>query len=140
MTSDEVEDVIRGAYAWFNRAERDASGDRELALLDFWHTDGVYVNSADDPDPGIHNGIDAVRGQIGRWVETYPNLRVEPLEIRTNGNVAYVWVRFSGHGAGSGLPIEMEIAHVVTIEDGKTRRLEEYTTRDAGLAAAGLPS
>ena len=138
--ADEVEDVIRAAYASFNRAERDASGERGLASLEFWHADGVYVNSADDPDPGVHSGIEAVRRQIGRWVETYPDLQVEPLEIRTNGNVAYVWVRFSGHGAGSGLPIEMEIAHVVTIEDGKTRRLEEYSSRDAGLAAAGLPS
>ena len=132
--------MIRGAYRRFNEDASDPPGERELASLDFWHADGVYVNSADDPDPGIHNGIDAVRGQIGRWVETYPNLRVEPLEIRTNGNVAFVWVRFSGHGAGSGLPIEMEIAHVVTIEDGKTRRIEEYSSRDAGLAAAGLPS
>jgi ketosteroid isomerase-like protein len=79
-----------------------------------------------------------VRRQIGRWVEAYPDLRVEPLEIRTNGEVAFVWVRFSGHGAGSGVPIEMELAHVVTIEEGKFRRIEEYPSRDGSLEAAGL--
>jgi ketosteroid isomerase-like protein len=136
--SQEVEDLIRGTYAWFNRAERDPSGERKLASLDFWHPDGVYVNSADDPDPDVHRGFEAVRRQIGRWVEAYPDLQVEPLEIQTNGDVAFVWVRFSGHGAGSGVPIDMELAHVVTVEAGKVRRVEEYTERADGLEAAGL--
>lgn len=135
---DEIEDLVRAGYAYFNSAERDASGARVLASLDYWHPEGVYVNSADDPDPAVHSGIEAVRRQVGRWVEAYPDLRVEPLEVLTNGDVAFLWVRFSGHGAGSGVPIEMELAHVVTYEDGKIRRIEEYPTRDAGLAAAGL--
>ena len=112
--------------------------EEELASLDFWHPDGVYVNDANDPDPGIHKGIDAVRRQIGRWVEAYPDLQVDPLEIQTNGDLAFVWVRFSGHGAGSGVPIDMELAHVLTIKGGKTRRLEEYSERADGLEAAGL--
>jgi ketosteroid isomerase-like protein len=89
---------------------------------------GVYMNSADDPDPHVHRGFEAVSRQIARWVETYPDLQVEPLEIQTNGDVAFVWVRFSGHGAGSGVPIDMESAHVVTVEAGKVRRVEEYTS------------
>jgi ketosteroid isomerase-like protein len=136
--SEELEDLIRGTYAWFNRAERDPSGERMLASLDFWHPDCVYVNSADDPDPDVHRGIEAVRRQIGRWVEAYPDLQVDPVEIQTNGDVAFVWVRFSGHGAGSGVPIDMELAHVVTVEAGKVRRVEEYTERADGLEAARL--
>ena len=50
--------------------------------LDVWHPDGVYVNSANDPDPAVHRGIEAVRRQIGRWVDAYPDLQVEPLESR----------------------------------------------------------
>jgi ketosteroid isomerase-like protein len=138
MSQADNEDLIRGAYARFNRADREPSGERELASLDFWHPDGVYVNSADDPDPDVHRGIEAVREQIRRWVEAYPDLRVEPLEIQTNGDLAFVWVRFSGHGAGSGVPIDMELAHVVTVEGGKVRRIEEYTERTDGLEAAGL--
>ena len=96
------------------------------------------MNSASDPDPGIHRGIEAVRQQIGRWVEAYPDLQVEPLEIEINGNRAFVWVRFSGHGAESGVPIDMELAHINTIEGGKLCRIEEYTDRADGLKAAGL--
>jgi hypothetical protein len=54
---------------------------------------------------------------IWRWVEAYPDLQA--LEIQTNGDWAFVWVRFSGHGAGSGVPIDMEMAHVVTVKGGK---------------------
>jgi hypothetical protein len=68
MSQDSVEDFIRSAYAWFNRAEPDPSGQRELASF----------------------------------------------------------------------PIDMELAHIVTVKDGKIRRLEEYQDRADALEAAGL--
>jgi ketosteroid isomerase-like protein len=139
MSEESFEDFIRRGYARFNQAEREPVDEQELASLDIWHPDGVYVNSASDPDPGIHRGIEAVRRQIGQWVEAYPDLQVEPLEIQTNGDRAFVWVRFSGHGAGSGVPIAMEMAHVNTVEDGKLRSVEEYQERGDGLKAVGLP-
>ena len=129
---DPIEDLVRTGYAAFNDEHR-------LATLEFWHEDGVYVNDARDPDPGIHRGIEAVSRQQARWIEAYPDLRVEPLEIQTNGDRTFVWVRFSGHGATSGVPIDMELAHVVTYEEGRIRRIEEYSDRTEGLAAAGLP-
>ena len=139
MSEENVEEIVRRGYARFNGAEREPPDEKELASLDVWHPDAVYVNDARDPDAGIHRGIDAVRQQVGRWVEAYPDLQVEPLEIETNGNRAFVWVRFSGHGAASGVPIDMEMAHVLTIDEGgKTLRLEEYPERADGLEAAGL--
>jgi ketosteroid isomerase-like protein len=137
-SQDNLEDFIRGAYARFNRAEASASGEHKLASLDFYHPEAVYVNDANDPDPGIHMGIEAVRQQVGQWVIAYPDLQVEPLEIQTNGDHAFVWVRFSGHGAGSGAPLSMELAHVVTVEADKVLRVEEYSERVEGLRAAGL--
>ena len=71
-------------------------------------------------------------------VEAYPDLQVEPLEIQTSGDQAFVWVRFSGHGAESGVPIDMELAHIVTVKGGKVLRVEEYSDRADGLKAAGL--
>jgi ketosteroid isomerase-like protein len=50
----------------------------------------------------------------------------------------FAWVRFAGHGAGSGVPMEMELAHVWTLRDGRAARVLEYTDRAKGLAAAGL--
>ncbi len=138
MSQENLEDFIRSAYARFNEAQPDPSGEHKLASLDFYDRDAIYVNDARDPDAGIHQGIEAVRQQVGRWVEAYPDLRVEPLEIQTNGDQAFVWVRFSGHGAESAVPIDMELAHVVTVKGDKVLRVEEYSDRPDGLKAAGL--
>jgi ketosteroid isomerase-like protein len=138
MSQESLEDFIRRGYARFNASEREPPDKEEFASFDIYHPDSVYVNDANDPDAGVHEGIEAVREQIGRWVEAYPDLRVEPLEIQTSGDRAFVWVRFSGHGAVSGVPIEMEIAHIVTVEGGKVRRVEEYSNRTDGLEAVGL--
>src|SRR6266542_3419818 len=125
--ADDLENLVRTGLERFNE------GGERIPTLEFWHADAVYVNSADDPDPGIHPGIEAVREQFRRWVDAYPDLRVEPLEIQVNGNRAFVWTRFSGHGAGSEVPVDMELAQVWTVEDGKIRRIEEYSTRSEGL-------
>ena len=94
--------------------------------------------SSEDPDSDTHRGIEAIRRQFARWVEAYPDLRVEPLEVRSNRDKLFVWVRFVGHGAASGVPIDMELAHVSTVRDGKTLRVVEYFDRSEALKAVGL--
>lgn len=47
-------------------------------------------------------------------------------------------VRFAGHGAASGIPLEMELAHVYTMRDGKAARAVEYMDRVEALEATGL--
>jgi ketosteroid isomerase-like protein len=129
--SQEIEDFVRSAYDRFNAGER-------LPSADAWHADGVYVNSSNDPDPDTHRGIDAIVKQFQMWIDAYPDLRVDPLEILVNGDRALVWARWSGHGAGSEVPIEMVMAQVWTIEDGRIRRIEEYMDRAEALEAAGM--
>ena len=50
----------------------------------------------------------------------------------------FLWVRFSGHGGGSGVPIDMQLAHVWTLRDGKAAGVVEYFDRAEALEAAGL--
>jgi ketosteroid isomerase-like protein len=70
----------------------------------------------------------------------YPNLCVEIQEVRANSDYVFLWVRQTGHGAASGVPIDMQMAHVYTMRDGKAARLVEYLDRDEALEAAGLGS
>jgi hypothetical protein len=124
-------EIVRGGYARAN------AGDRRPEL-DFWHEDAEYQAAREDPDSATHRGIQAIRAQFERWYEAYPDLQVDVLEARGQGEKVFAWVRFRGHGAGSGVPISMELAHVWTIRDGRAARVAEYFDRLEGLEAAGL--
>ena len=131
MSPEETEALVRWGYEWFNR-------EKEPPYT--WLPDGEYVNAREDPDHATYRGIDAIRRQHQGWVDAYPDLNVEPLEIRVNGDRVFVWTRFTGHVADSGAPVEMELAHVLTLEGDRIRRLEEYFDRSEGLTASGLPT
>jgi ketosteroid isomerase-like protein len=130
MSQQDLEFVLDG-YARFNAGEKRPE-------LWFWHEDAQYHASREDPDSAVHRGIDAIRLQVGSWLDAYPDLKVEPLDSGENGDTVFLWVRFSGHGSESGVPMEMELAHVITMRDGRAIRLVEYSGRSEGLEAAGL--
>ena len=139
MSEENVEDFVRKAYAELNRALGERSGEQlRVYLNEYWHPDAVYVNPPDAPEPGAHRGIEAVWRQTRRWVEPYPDLQIEPLEIQTNGDVAFVWVRFSGRGAGSGVPFDQEWADLFTLVNGQVVREQVFFNRAEALEAAGL--
>ena len=97
-----------------------------------------YRAAREDPDSAIHRGIDAITRQFQGWLDAYPDLTVEPLEAKASGDQVFLWVRFSGHGAESGIPMEMELAHLITIREGRATRTVEYMDRAEALEAAGL--
>src|SRR5436190_4531534 len=130
MSQENVEFVL-DAYARFNAGERTAE-------LWFWHPDAEYRAAREDPDSAAHLGIEAIRKQFASWIDAYPDLRVEPLEAKANQDRVFLWVRFVGHGAASGAPLEMELAHVYTLRDGKAARCVEYMDRNEALEAVGL--
>ena len=130
MSRENVQ-FVRDGYARFNAGERTAE-------LWFWHPDAEYHAAREDPDSAVHRGIDAIRQQFASWQEAYPDLKVEILEAEGNGEQVFLWVRFSGHGAASGIPLQMELAHVYTLRDGKAACVVEYMDRDEALRAAGL--
>ena len=132
MSQENVE-IVLASYPRFNAGESLAT-----ALPEFFHPDAEYRVASEDPDSAVHHGIDAIRKQMQSWIDAYPDLKIEPLEGKANGDQVFVWVRFVGHGAGSGAPIEMEVAHVITLRDGKFTRVDEYYDRTDALKAVGL--
>jgi ketosteroid isomerase-like protein len=129
--SEENIKFVRDGYARFNAGERTAE-------LWFWHPDAEYHAAREDPDSDVHRGIDAIRQQFASWLEAYPDLKIEVLEAEGLGDEVFLWVRFVGHGAASGIPLEMELAHVYTIRDGRAARVVEYMDREEARKATGL--
>ena len=130
MSQEHVDFVLDG-YARYNAGERRPE-------LWFWHPDAEYHVEREDPDSAVRRGIDAIRLQFASWHEAYPDLRVDILDARANGDQVFLWVRFVGHGATSGIRVDMEVAHLYTMRDGKAAKVVEYMDRDEALAAVGL--
>ena len=135
MSQENVEKMnlrfVLDGYARFN------AGEREPGLW-FFTPDAEYHAAREDPDSAIHRGFDALTRHFASWVQAYPDLKIEPVEARANGEIVFLWVHFSGHGAESGLPMEMELAHVLTMRDLRVARTVEYSNRTEALEAAGL--
>ena len=135
MLQEDIEErnvkFVLDGYARFNAGEKEAG-------LWFYSPDAEYQAAREDPDSAIHRGIDAITRQFQGWLDAYPDLTVEPLEAKASGDQVFLWVRFSGHGAESGIPMEMELAHLITIREGRATRTVEYMDRAEALEAAGL--
>ena len=127
--SQENEELARFGYEWLQP--------REGTTANVASRRRVHQR-AKDPDHATYRGIDAIRRQHQGWFDAYPDLHIEPLEIRSNGDRVFVWTRFTGHGGESGAAMEMELAHVATYEGGKLKPLQEYFDRAEALEAVGL--
>jgi len=100
--SEENRAIVLEAYARFNAGEK-------VPELWFWHDNAEYQAAREDPDSAVHRGIDAIRLQFASWLEAYPDLKVEVLDAQANGDKVLLWVRFIGHGAASGIPLDMGV-------------------------------
>jgi len=125
--------IVRDAAAAFNRGGLDA-------WLEYWTDDIDYraVEGALD-DRGPMHGKDAVRAHFQDWLDTFDDLKAEPLELIDAADEQVVTVlRFGGRAKLSGVEAALTFAVVHTLRDGKVARGREYWTRDEALEAAGL--
>jgi len=127
----ELERRIRDAYAAF------ADGDIE-SLRDFWHEDAVYVNPPYAMEAGTREGRDAVVEIWNGLHSLFEYDGVEVLEVSQGPRGVLVVVRYHGRGRVSGAPVDVPMAHVVEIREGRVVRLAWFGTRDEAAAAAGL--
>ena len=127
----ELEQRIRDAYEAFE--ERDLE-----SLRDFWHEDAIYVNPPYAMEAGTRKGRDAVVEIWNGLHSLFEYDEVEVLEISEGPGGVLVVVRYRGRGKASGAPVDVPMAHVIEIRDGRVARLAWYGTRDEAAEAAGL--
>src|SRR5438874_6000834 len=108
MSQENVEqrtlNLVLDGYARFNAGEEDLEWRLATlpdAVASRWNLDGEYHTDARDPDSAIHRGIDAITRHFASWFETYPDLKVEPLEVKADGDQVFLRLHFMGHGAES---------------------------------------
>ncbi|HST34962.1 MAG TPA: nuclear transport factor 2 family protein [Solirubrobacteraceae bacterium] len=131
MSQENVE-IVRRGYA-----HRQATGDflEEILASDFVWDMSSFRGW---PEQQLYVGLDEARTFIASWMDAFKNWSIEIEALHDAGGKVVAVVRQRGTAKSNGLPVEMLLAQVYTIEDGLETRMEMYADPDEALKAAGL--
>ena len=130
--SQENIDRIRSGFETFNRA---GEIDVNYFAPDFeLHQASSIVDTA-----GVFHGPDAFRDVLSELQGAFEELSFEAEEfIEAPGGDIVVFIRARGHGRGSGVEVDNQIAQVWTFRDDKAIRIIAYEEPAEALKAVGL--
>jgi uncharacterized protein len=110
-------DVVRAAYAAYNRGELEESR-RYLA------SDLEWVLPASALHGEVLHGPDALLHEFKSELEAFSRIQREPLELEEHGDQVVGVVAASIRGRLSGIELEQRAPHVFTVRDGQIVRAE----------------
>ncbi len=86
----------------------------------------------------VFRGRNGMEQSIALLHDTWAEWRFEPERFLDAGDRVVVFIRIVGRGGASGVPIELETTHVLTIHAGRIASMQVYRNRSEALEAAGL--
>jgi hypothetical protein len=130
MSQENVE-LVRGIYADPRGLTAGAAG--KVA------PDAEFDFSAAYLDGPLLSGVEAVRRfrDSGPWGGSPIHFEPERF-FDVDDERVLVFVRVSAKGQASGVPVDLEGAHEITVRDHVVVRFKAYGSRDEALEAAGL--
>jgi ketosteroid isomerase-like protein len=123
--------VIERLYEAWNRGDVDAVLDVCDAEVEVRPAFGVMLSSS------VYRGHDGVKDWYEETYEPWAELRAVPERFVEAGERTVVVVGLHARVAGGQVEVADEIAHVVTIHDGRIVRLDGYEDPEAALATVG---
>ena len=105
-----------------------------------WHPqiDWRAIEGGPD-DVGLIQGPDRLRRYYDEWLELFDDIRQEVCEQYDVGDRAVLAMRMKAHARSTDMPLELDYAMVVELEDGRIRHGREYATVEEARAAAERP-
>jgi len=126
----ETLEVARSGVEAFQRGDIE----RVLALI---HEEGEIYLPPDLPNSGTYHGRDGFLVWMGHWLEAWEEFEVELGPIDPVGDRHVVaTMHQSGRGKGSGIPVEMDIAYMWEVRDGKIAAMHLYATVEQATRVA----
>jgi|RhiMethySRZTD1v2_1073278.scaffolds.fasta_scaffold65004_2 ketosteroid isomerase-like protein len=131
MSQENVE-IVRRFYDFWR--------DRDYSLIEpLVHPDAVIDVTRNVFNPGVHRGLAGFRRFLEQIDEAWEGLELTPMELIDGGDTVVVAHRLSGKGRSSGVPTEMVLYGVCTLDAGKILRFTGgFQDRSEALEAAGL--
>ena len=130
--SDRNVALLRAAYTAIGREGLDS-----VEAWDLIADDVVIRDRPEAPDPQTYTGREGVRQALAASDDTFDEFTLEPVDLIGVGDRHVVIVlRMFGRGRGSGVPVEEQIAHLWTVEDGKAVAMQVYSDPQDALRDA----
>jgi ketosteroid isomerase-like protein len=131
MAHQNVE-IVRRAYEMFNRNGPEA-------ILDFLDPD-VEWDESELParQPGVYRGHDGVRRLFEENAALWEDINVQVDEILDGEEGVVAFIRVRGRGRHTRANVELAIAEVWRMRDGKGSEVRLYLDRQEALEAIGL--
>jgi ketosteroid isomerase-like protein len=106
---------------------------------DFFAEHCHYEDFPEMADGATYVGADGLRERTMRFAEIWGDFVMEPREFLDGGDQFVIAViDMTGHGKGSGAPLDAEAFFVYELEAGLIVRDRAFTSRRQALEAAGL--
>jgi ketosteroid isomerase-like protein len=120
-------ELVRGIIEALNRSDVDG-------MLTQMHPDFEWRPLEASPVARVYRGHEDVRRYVEDWLSTFESVRLDledPVEVADR-----VVVTVHGHGRGraSGVELVTRFCQVWTLRGGTAVGMEEYATREQGLA------
>ena len=135
MSADNVE-IIRRGYELF--ASGDVTAVAELFAPDAEIGDGGGLGIAGTVS-GTRRGAEGYMASVADALDAFDDYRNEVEEYIDVGDAVVASVRVRGRGKASGAPLDIHLAHLWTLRDGKVIRGEVYRSVEEALEAAQRP-
>jgi uncharacterized protein len=138
--SEENVEILRRMYSAFNAATSAPNPVEAIRVVFEPYADPeiVWEPEASAPEGQIRHGIDGVMENFDVILEGLENLRQVPERFIDSGDRVVVLVRTEVRFRTTGLELNEDWAHLITMRDGKIVRVQQFRDRAKALEAAGL--
>ena len=103
-------------------------------MLARMHPDFEWRPLEASPVARVYRGSEQVRGYVEDWLSTMEDLRLDLEDATEVADRVVAVVRGHGRGRASGLQLDARFCQVWTVRSGTAIGMEEYATREQGLA------
>ena len=130
MSQADIE-TLRSAYEAVNRGDWDSA-------FGAMHPDFEWKTADQVPLAGTYRGPEEVRRFFGDQRKAFEEVLFEPEQFFERGDRIVVFLRGRLRPRGSSATVEIRIANLWTMRDGKAARCEAFPVREEALKALGL--
>jgi uncharacterized protein len=130
--SDANLELVRRAYEQFRAKGRFVA---EFVAPDFvWDMSNFHGW----PEQQVYEGVEGAEGFLEEWTAAWDDWELDVDELHDAGEKVVALVRQRGRSKVTGMPVDMSLAQVWTVRDGKQARMDMYSDRAEALEDAGL--